>query len=430
MAADVRHVTVHGAGRRLDLTLPATVPILELTPALARLCGATGDEGTPPAWTLARVGAEPLPLTGSLADAAVIDGEVLHLVDAAVWRTPVVSDDRADDRPGEGLASHRWTPALRATLLAALAALQITAAAGLVVWTGTPSRAGSLGLLLVAGVQLGIAHLRRSQPARAPIASLVVGAWVFAGVGAWGVLGGERDAGGVADAAVGLLIAAAFVGPILPELAPGAIAAFLGLCAGAAAVAHGASPPRAAAVLGVMAVVALRLLPAVGGHLDAGDGPEGPRSFRRRLALSALSGGTTLVALGAVLVLIIAGQDVLALALAGAITAALLLRAHSGQLLLDALPAALAGGLALTALLTGIGTRVLVPLGHPLVAVGLLAASGFAAAVLSFAARPLPIGSRLLAMAWLAVDASTVPLALGELGAFDAMLHLGHTFFG
>ncbi|HZV48543.1 MAG TPA: EsaB/YukD family protein [Candidatus Dormibacteraeota bacterium] len=125
MAADVRHVTVHGAGRRLDLTLPATVPILELTPALAQLCGAAGSEDTPPAWTLARAAADPFPLTCSLAEAAVLDGEVLHLVDAATWRAPVIADDHADHVRGDRLASRGWTPIPRTTLLAALAAVQV-----------------------------------------------------------------------------------------------------------------------------------------------------------------------------------------------------------------------------------------------------------------------------------------------------------------
>lgn len=44
MRADLSAVTVHATGRRVDVVLPNTVPIVELTPTIAELCG-TDDDG-------------------------------------------------------------------------------------------------------------------------------------------------------------------------------------------------------------------------------------------------------------------------------------------------------------------------------------------------------------------------------------------------
>jgi len=118
MPGDVRRVTVHGGGHRVDLSVPAGVPVVELIPAMADLCHAGPDpaETTPPAWGLARVGGPPLSLSASLEEAQVVDGEVLCLVDTAVWRAPVVppaGDAVADTmrggtRPREPSCSPPW----------------------------------------------------------------------------------------------------------------------------------------------------------------------------------------------------------------------------------------------------------------------------------------------------------------------------------
>ena len=101
--ADVCHVTVHGSQRRVDLALPATVPILELTPLLAALCQAQAAGkgqrngpavGTTAAWSLTRAGRHPFDLLTTLAEAGVLDGEVLHLVDVASWRRPLAQPRR------------------------------------------------------------------------------------------------------------------------------------------------------------------------------------------------------------------------------------------------------------------------------------------------------------------------------------------------
>ncbi|MFI7608279.1 EsaB/YukD family protein [Micromonospora sp. NPDC049366] len=74
-------VTVVGARKRVDLAVPADAPIAEYADLLARLVGQESDEALPPAWTLAPLGAPPLPLTSSLSSAGVVDGAVLYLRD-------------------------------------------------------------------------------------------------------------------------------------------------------------------------------------------------------------------------------------------------------------------------------------------------------------------------------------------------------------
>ncbi|HXM58808.1 MAG TPA: EsaB/YukD family protein, partial [Candidatus Dormibacteraeota bacterium] len=171
MPDDVRHVTIHGAGRRVDLSLPAAPPIAELMPVLIRLCGVgslRGGDGTPPAWALARVGEPALALTSSLADACVAEGEVLYVVDASTWRpAAVVELSESVDRAVA--ASLRWTPQSTAWLLAGLAVL--TLAAGVAVAARAASVHGetaAAALLLAGALLAGGVGLRARGPAARP----------------------------------------------------------------------------------------------------------------------------------------------------------------------------------------------------------------------------------------------------------------------
>jgi hypothetical protein len=76
-------VTVIGARRRVDVALPAAAPIGEYSAGLASLCGQDVRRIMPQAWSLAVAGAPPLPLSATLADSGVIDGQVLYLRDLA-----------------------------------------------------------------------------------------------------------------------------------------------------------------------------------------------------------------------------------------------------------------------------------------------------------------------------------------------------------
>src|SRR5579884_2334446 len=186
MPDTICRVTVQGMGRRVDLVLPATVPIAELMPEVARLCLGEETPGpeaevAPPVWTLARVGGPPFALTDTLAEHQVVDGEVLHVVDVAVWRTPTVVEVR--EQVTTALESSS-VGGLGAWALAPVAAAHVLAAVALGV--GIPIGLGALGL---AALALGLA-VRAGRTAVAVRAALVLEAWGLAGLGGWALAGG------------------------------------------------------------------------------------------------------------------------------------------------------------------------------------------------------------------------------------------------
>jgi hypothetical protein len=90
-------VTVAGPGGRLDLELPADLPLAELVGSLVRLLGGAGaGRGPDPArvphpaatradagaaaWTLRSTAGVPLPMSLPLADSGTLQGAILWLV--------------------------------------------------------------------------------------------------------------------------------------------------------------------------------------------------------------------------------------------------------------------------------------------------------------------------------------------------------------
>src|SRR5689334_1952200 len=107
MSNTLSRVTVVGARKKVDLAIPSDAPIVEYSDRLARLCEQEESDELPPVWSLARVGAGPMPVTSSLADEGVTDGTVLYLRDVvageedepvvhSVWE--LVTGDGPDER--------------------------------------------------------------------------------------------------------------------------------------------------------------------------------------------------------------------------------------------------------------------------------------------------------------------------------------------
>jgi WXG100 protein secretion system (Wss), protein YukD len=432
--SELCHVTIQAARRRVDLALPAATPILEFTPILATLCQVTAGprrEITPPAWTLARPAGEAFELTSTLASEGVLDGEVLHLVDAAVWRAPSVSD-LADAVTGALEGGRRWTEAATAWFCAGASVATLLLVAALAVGTGVVDRSsGALALVAAGGllvVALFVPALAARRPARL---ALAVGAVVLAGLGGWG-LGGASAPGGLIGASLALAAALLAVSPVLPAVGPGGALAAGALTLAFAAEARGAGAAQAAAVLAAAGVIGVRVWPAVVGR--------GPGTFvsepsaaaaeaaarRSRRLLASLSGGTAVVLVLAAAVLLGSGIP-WAIGLAGSVAAALLLRAQAYRFLPDVLPPALAGAAVALALEWALATT-LAGQGRAQLAVALPAATAAVlaglAAVRSWLTPPLP-GTRL---AWLLVDLSLAPLTLGTLGVFGLIAQLVHHF--
>ena len=443
-SAELCHVTVQGSRRRADVALPASVPIVEFTPLVAALCeaadsgsraldaGAVPREGTPPAWTLARVGGAPLDVESSLAEAGVLDGEVLHLVDAAAWHAPLVSDladavTGALDGDGRG-----WAAEARAAGLAALGGAFLVTAAAAGVATGTGSRAeGVLALLVAAGLAAALAW-RRAVTRLATRLALGAGSVALAGLGGWAIAGGPGGPAGAAAAAAAVAIALAPLCAVVPALAPGCMLVAAIVAAGAGSVALGWGPAEVAGVVAAGGVVGLRLLPGlVGQALFARSRPDpaGVEASARisRLLLDSLSGGTVLLLTGAIVTLLVDGTGyAVGLALVGA--AALVLRAQSYLFAPEALPPAAAGCVAVLAVGLALTWRFVAVGGRGWLAVVLLAGTGLALILVSASQAASSIPQRAPRWAWLAVDLSLGPLLLGQLGAYDAGVRLVQHF--
>lgn len=434
-SSDLCHVTIQAARRRVDLALPAAVPILEFTPILATLCQVTAGphrEATPPAWTLARPAGEAFQLSATLASEGVLDGEVLHLVDAAVWRAPSVSD--LADAVTEVLeGGRRWTAAATAWFSAGTALAALLLLASVAIAAGLVDRSAGALALVVAGALAAAALFLPAVAARRPAQlAVAAGAVVLAGLGGWGLAGADSGPAGLAAAALALTAALLATTPVAPALGPGAALTAGVLALAFAGEARGAGAAQAAAVVAVAGVIGIRLWPAlISSGLSAFVGEPSPAAAeaaarRSRRLLASLSGGTALaLALSALVLLASAGP--FAIGLAAAVGAGLLLRAQAYRFLPDVLPPALAGAAVLLALEWALAAALLGQ-GRPQLAVALPAATaaGLAAlaAVRTWLAPPVP-GTRL---AWLLVDLSLAPLALGTLGVFGLIAQLVHRF--
>ncbi len=77
-------VTIDTPRQSYDLEVPGDVPIGELLPALAQMCGMapTANAGQPPMWILTGENGAPLQPARTLIGCGVIDGSRLQLHDA------------------------------------------------------------------------------------------------------------------------------------------------------------------------------------------------------------------------------------------------------------------------------------------------------------------------------------------------------------
>lgn len=427
-------MTVQGPRRRADVALPARVPILEFTPMLAALCeaadpGVPGPDvpsgnrkATPPAWTLARVGEPPLELGSCLADAGVLDGEVLHFVDAARWRPPVVAD--LAEAVSGALETSGWAGEWRPPVLALLGAAFLVAA-GVTAAMGGGGRGAGIVLALLTAAGLAAAAVAWRPAGLATRLGCVTGSVGLAAVAGWAIGGAHGAAGSVALAAAAAAVVLLATWAVAPAFAPGAALLLAVVGAGAGAVALGAAPARVAAVVTVGAVVLLRMLPwlvsraFVAWQQRSDPAAVGQSARGSRRLLDSLSAGTILALLGGALTLLEAG-DGYGAGLAAVGAGALLLCAQGYRFAPEALPPALAGAGAVLALAVVPAWRLLSARGYALLAGVLLAGAGIGLVLLS-RRRTIPsVPAGMTRWAWLAVDLALGPLILGQLGVYAA----------
>lgn len=427
--------------RRVDVALPADVPVAELVPMLLELVGEPAPGARPVPWRLSGPGGGPLPPDATLAELGMPDGELLRLAPADPPPPPPVFDDPVEalaDTAGAAGPPGRTIAAVAAPAAVALAAAVLPAARG----------AGPLTALAaavaVAGVVAALALAGRPAPGLRVRRAAAVTAVPLAASAAVTALPGAPGAAHLVLAAVACGTAAAagqillrVVTPVLVAVVVGAVpvgAAALvrlrfgvdvaALAAGTAATLLAIGPllPRAALRL---AGLPPPVVPADARELVAADHGEdllppdelADRAELARGLLAGLTAGTAVVAAAAA-PLAAASGGWAGPVFACVAAAVLVLR---GRGYADPGPARTlqAGGaaaalalVALAAAAGGPGTRVLA-------AAGLLAtAAGLTAAGLRPPAAGSPVARRAVDIVEGALLALAVPLAVGAMGLY------------
>jgi type VII secretion integral membrane protein EccD len=101
-------VTVVCGSRKVDLALPSALPVADVVPQVLRFCAPADAPDRPAAWSLARLGGGPLALTQTLADAGVVDGDVLELRGQGEGVRPALVEDVRDALEDSVDASGSW----------------------------------------------------------------------------------------------------------------------------------------------------------------------------------------------------------------------------------------------------------------------------------------------------------------------------------
>lgn len=416
MRADLSAVTINSPDRRVDLLLPNGVPVIELTPLLAELCGLDGDDVRPAAWTLARPGQAPLALTTSLGAAGVLDGEILHMVDLAAWDAPQISPP--DELPAES-AGDGWTTRVRPVVLAAGGALFVVAASvSATVLPGVRTAAGPALLAAVAALIL-TAHIIGRKPAGI---ALACGAVALAAAAGWSLSGGHAIAAGLL--AAGLVAGAALVAaaPLLGPALPGIAVVAGSLIAGSACVAAGARPSAVAAIAAVAAAYTLRVAPIMlSRRLRSG-------AQVARTWLLSLIVGCVLVTLGGTAILVTSPEG-FGLALGAAVAASLGLRGATFRYGREALAPTLGAILILAAAEIGMTAGPLAKDGLAGAGIVVLMLTGTGLVLLAVRTPRAIREPAVVARWWAVIDTCTVPMLLGSLGVITALSRwAGHIF--
>lgn len=288
-------LTVLAPRRRVDVSLPSDVPVAELVAMVLELVGEPDRARTarPEPWRLSGAAGGLLPVTATLDELGVLDGELLRLGPVTPAPAPPVFDDPVDALAASaGAGSTAWTDARRPGAAAVL--LFAVVAAGLLAFDASPL-AALLAALGAGGAVACAGRLTRGLPADPDAAFAVARTVALAGVplaaaAGWAALPGPgavllaAAAGGVAAAAAQVAVrvvvpALVATGVLTTAVAGASIAVQLGVASGAATTAVGALAlvlgpllPRAALR---MAGLPRPLVPAGGPELvDADDGPD------------------------------------------------------------------------------------------------------------------------------------------------------------
>ncbi|MFG1900001.1 type VII secretion integral membrane protein EccD [Micromonospora carbonacea] len=451
-------VTIVAPRTRMDLALPADVPLADLLPTLLRYAGEDlADEGARHGgWSLARLGGQPLDGGRTAAQLGVRDGEVLYFNPRAAAAPEIVFDDVVDavatatnQRPGS------WQVSTSRAFAVLFAAAALSAGALATLFAGPPQLPGAIAALLVAvALLVGAAVLSRAAGDSRTGAVLALVGLGYAAVGGLLVLAGDRGLGELAAPHVLLAGTAMVVFGAVAALAVGdRLPLFFAAVAVGGAVGFGAvvslafsvGAPAAAAVVATVAFATLPALPMAAyrlARLPVPSIPTGPddlktdtetvdgrsvlrRSERADEFLTGLLWTVALLVLGGEVVLALDGRlPAVLLCLVLALLSLLRARPFLGRA--QRVPVLLAGGLGLglTAAATfaagGAAVRLGVVLGGLVVAAVVSLIYGLTVA----GKRISPVWGRLLDIVEVLLIISLVPLAVWVCGLYGWIVNL------
>ncbi|GAB2916221.1 type VII secretion integral membrane protein EccD [Nonomuraea fastidiosa] len=230
--APLCHVTIVAPRRRVDLALPADVPLPHVLPGLLRAVGeADGEAAAAPGWVLQRLGGAPFDLGQTLSALGVLDGEILYLRPREAALPPALYDDVADvvatgvsESTGKWEGRHtRLLGAGAATVLLVLGvpALMLSASEPL----GVTVVAGMLALLLI-GVSAALSRAVGDSSAGALIGYAALPYAFVAGL--YGLMSGATLSGVGAPHLLAAMACTALVATIGGTVVADGVAGFLG----------------------------------------------------------------------------------------------------------------------------------------------------------------------------------------------------------
>lgn len=213
-------VSVLGEGRRLDVGIPAQLPLIELMPGFARNLGLLDATMTHTGYELRRADGRVLDASSTAAAQGVHDGEMLTLARGGLVAQPRVYDDIVEAVIDATEGQHRpWTPqdGVRTAIGASLTLLTVCAVVLLA--AGPALRIGALiaGLGTVLLIVVGAVIVRLGQITAGH--AMGVAAGVFAAVAGYLVVTDGEAAWGAPLAAAGAaaLVAGLIVLALMPE---------------------------------------------------------------------------------------------------------------------------------------------------------------------------------------------------------------------
>ncbi|WP_460772926.1 type VII secretion integral membrane protein EccD [Microbacterium sp. GXF7504] len=298
-------ISIQSEGRRLDIGVPAQVPLIEFMPGFARRLGVLDPTMTTNGYALVTADGRTLDPAQGAAAQGVEDGDVLTLARGGLVTQPRVYDDIVEaviDATAE--QARPWSPQdnARTALAASLTLLGVCAVLLLAVGPGLGlgpliAGGGAVVLLVVAAV---VARMGQHEAGH----GLGIAAAVFAGLAGYlaGPVGGSLWGAPLALAGLAALVCAGVAMALMPadaevQLVPLVVAAVLAVSSGIAALMPGAEATVYAltiAVIGtlggalpwlVLSSTRIRVIsPQSDAEMFADPVPIDPEDVRRRAA--------------------------------------------------------------------------------------------------------------------------------------------------